>query len=85
VAGTNSIPDHARNGPGTGSCGRTTKATHCSTGSGCQAKNKYERAFAEQGKAINDKVRLYAKVGAALVSAREQGRDPYLAIEAIVS
>jgi hypothetical protein len=45
-----------------------------------KAKNKYERAFAEQGKAINDKVRLYAKVGAALVSAREQGRDPYVAI-----
>jgi TnpA family transposase len=34
-----------------------------------KAKNKYEHAFAEQGKAINDKVRLYAKVGAALVSA----------------
>jgi hypothetical protein len=50
-----------------------------------KAKNKYERAFAEQGKAINDKVRLYAKVGAALVSAREQGRDPYVAIEAVVS
>jgi TnpA family transposase len=42
-----------------------------------KSKNKYERAFAEQGKAINDKVRLYAKVGAALLSAREQGRDPY--------
>ena len=28
---------------------------------------------------------LWAKVGAALVSAREQGRDPYVAIEAIVS
>jgi hypothetical protein len=50
-----------------------------------KSKNKYERAFAEQGKAINDKVRLYAKVGAALLSAREQGRDPYVAIEAIVS
>src|SRR5271170_3850772 len=50
-----------------------------------KSKNKYERAFAEQGKSINEKVRLYAKVGAALVSAREQGRDPYVAIEAIVS
>lgn len=49
-----------------------------------KSKNKYERAFAEQGKAINDKVRLYAKVGAALVDAREQGRDPFAAIEAIV-
>jgi TnpA family transposase len=27
--------DHARNGPGTGSCGRTTKAAHCSAASGC--------------------------------------------------
>ena len=36
-----------------------------------KSKHKYERAFAEQGKAINDKVRLYAKVGAALVDARE--------------
>ncbi len=50
-----------------------------------KSKNKYERAFAEQGKAINDKVRLYAKVGAALVAAREQGRDAFAAIEAIVS
>ena len=49
-----------------------------------KSKNKYERAFAEQGKAINDKVRLYAKVGAALVDAREQGHDPFAAIEAIV-
>jgi hypothetical protein len=49
-----------------------------------KSKNKYERAFADQGKAINDKVRLYAKVGAALVDAREQGRDPFAAIEAVV-
>ncbi len=49
-----------------------------------KSKHKYDRSFAEQGKAINDKVRLYAKVGAALVEAREQGRDPFAAIEAIV-
>jgi TnpA family transposase len=49
-----------------------------------RSKNKYERAFAEQGKAINDKVRLYAKVGAALVDARERGGDPFAAIEAVV-
>jgi hypothetical protein len=50
-----------------------------------KSKNKYERAFAEQGKAINDKDRLYAKVGAALVEAREQGNDPFAAIEAVVA
>lgn len=50
-----------------------------------QSKNKYERAFAEQGKAINDKVRLFAVVGSALVTAREQGGDAFAAIEGIVS
>jgi hypothetical protein len=49
-----------------------------------QSKNKYERAFAEQGKAINDKVRLFAKVGSALVAAREKGADASAAIEAIL-
>ena len=37
-----------------------------------KSKHKYERDFAEQGKAINDKVRLYARVGAALVDARNK-------------
>ena len=46
-----------------------------------KSKNKYERALAEQGKAINDKIRLYAKVGAALVNAMEQGRDPFAAMK----
>ena len=50
-----------------------------------KSKNRYERAFAEQGKAINDKVRLYATVGAALVAAREHGRDAFAAIEEIFS
>jgi hypothetical protein len=50
-----------------------------------KSKGKYERAFAEQGKAINDKVRLYAKVGGALVAVREQGGDPFAAIEAVIS
>jgi len=49
-----------------------------------RSKNKYEQAFSEQGKAIKDKVRLYAKIGAALVDAREQGRHPFAAIEAVV-
>ena len=50
-----------------------------------KSKGKYERTFAEQGKAINDKVRLYAKVGGALVAVREQGGDPFAAIEAVIS
>ena len=50
-----------------------------------KSKNKYERAFAEQGRAINDKVRLYARVGAALVAARDAGRDAFKAIEDVLS
>ena len=50
-----------------------------------KSKDKYERTFAEQGKAINDKVRALCKIGSALVAAREQGRDPYAAIEAVIN
>jgi hypothetical protein len=35
------------------------------------------------GKALSP-IRHYARVGAALVNARERGRDPFAAIEAIV-
>ena len=48
------------------------------------AKNKHKQDFQKQGKAINDKVRLYSKVGRALVEAKESGGDPYAAIEAIL-
>lgn len=49
-----------------------------------KAKHKYEKRFAGDGKAVNDKVRLYAKVGAALIAAKEAGEDPFRAIEVIV-
>lgn len=48
------------------------------------AKRKHEQRFTAAGKAINDKVRLYARVGHALMDAREQGGDPYAAIEAVL-
>lgn len=50
-----------------------------------KSKNMYEHIFAEQGRAINDKVRLYATVGAALVAARDQGQDAFQAIETVLS
>lgn len=50
-----------------------------------KSKNKYEYTFAEQGRAINDKVRLYAKIGAALMAARDQGHDAFQAIETVLS
>ncbi len=49
---------------------------------------KSERAHAEQfhasGKSINEKVRLYARVGQALLEARSSGVDPFAAIEAVL-
>ena len=40
------------------------------------AKNKHQQQFQKQGKAINDKVRLYSKIGQALLEAKESGSDP---------
>jgi TnpA family transposase len=49
---------------------------------------KSERAHAEQfhasGKSINEKVRLYARIGQALIEARSRGTDAFAAIEAVL-
>jgi hypothetical protein len=49
---------------------------------------KSERAHAEQfhssGKSINEKVRLYARIGQALIEARSSGSDAFAAIEAVL-
>jgi len=49
---------------------------------------KSERTHAEQfhasGKSINEKVRLYARVGQALIEARSSGDDVFAAIEAVL-
>ena len=50
-----------------------------------EAKRKHEQGLAESGKAINEKVRLYVRVGHALIDARQKGLDPYAAIEAVVA
>jgi TnpA family transposase len=50
-----------------------------------EAKRKHEQSFAESGKAINEKVRLYVQVGHALIDARQKGLNPYEAIEAVVA
>ena len=49
-----------------------------------KAKHRYEQAFSADGRALNDKVRLYAKVGAALIAAKTDNTDPFVAIEAIL-
>ena len=49
------------------------------------AKNKHQQQFQASGKAINDKVRLYGRVGQALLEAKQSGADPFAAIESVLS
>jgi len=49
-----------------------------------QSKRAHAESFQESGKAINEKVRLYVKIGRALIHAKTQSTDPFQAIEAIV-
>src|SRR6476646_1049132 len=50
-----------------------------------KANERHARAFQADGRAINEKVRLYARVGAALIAAREAEQDPFDAITAVIS
>jgi Domain of unknown function (DUF4158) len=49
-----------------------------------KARSKYDREFAADGRALNDKVRLYAKIGSALIAAKESQTDPFAAIEEVI-
>jgi len=49
------------------------------------AKNKHQEQFQASGKAINDKVRLYGRIGQALLEAKQNGGDPFAAIESVIS
>ena len=49
------------------------------------AKNKHQQQFQASGKAINAKVRLYGRIGQALLEAKQSGGDPFAAIEAVMS
>ena len=49
------------------------------------AKNKHQQQFQASGKAINDKVRLYSRIGQALLEAKQSGGDPFAAIESVIS
>ncbi len=48
------------------------------------AKNKHQQQFQASGKAINDKVRMYGRIGQALIEAKQSGGDPFAAIEAVM-
>lgn len=49
------------------------------------AKNKHQQQFQASGKAINAKVRLFGRIGQALIEAKQSGCNPFAAIEAIMS
>lgn len=48
------------------------------------AKNKHQKQFQASGKAINNKVRMYGRIGQALIEAKQNGGDPFAAIEAVM-
>ncbi|MGH7173197.1 MAG: Tn3 family transposase [Gemmataceae bacterium] len=50
-----------------------------------KAEGRQARAFQADARAINDKVRLYARVGAALIAAHEHEQDAFGAITAVIS
>ena len=50
-----------------------------------KAEGRQARAFQADARAINDKVRLYARIGAALIAARAGKQDAFDAIIAVVS
>jgi hypothetical protein len=50
-----------------------------------KAEGRHARAFQADGRAINEKVRLYARVGAALISAHDDEKDAFGAITAVIS
>lgn len=49
-----------------------------------KAKRNHADCFQQSGKEINDKVRMYSRIGRALLDAKESGGDPFAAIEAII-
>ena len=50
-----------------------------------KAEGRQARAFQADARAINEKVRLYARVGAALIAARDGKGDAYRAITSVIS
>jgi hypothetical protein len=49
-----------------------------------RAEGRHARAFQADARAINEKVRLYARVGAALIAARDDKQDAYGAITTVI-
>jgi TnpA family transposase len=49
------------------------------------AKHKHQEQFQTSGKAINDKVLLYGRIGQVLLEAKRQSGDAFAAIESVIS
>lgn len=49
-----------------------------------RAKHKHMEQFQHSGKEINAKVRLFCRVGNALLAAKKSGKDPFAAIETVL-
>lgn len=49
-----------------------------------KAKHNHEQHFQQSGKLINEKLRLYYRIGHALVEAKQKGLDPFAAIEGVI-
>ena len=47
-------------------------------------KHKHQQPFQDAGKTINEKVRLYGRIGQALRDAKQSGTDPFAAIETVM-
>ena len=50
-----------------------------------KAEHKHLQTFQENGKAINNKVRLYALVGQALIEAKQSAADPFSEIVSLAT
>jgi len=50
-----------------------------------RAKHNHEQQFQQSGKEINEKVRLYWRIGNALMEAKQTGGNPFTAIESVLS
>ncbi len=48
------------------------------------AKHKHEQQFQSSGKAINAKVRLFGRIGRVLIDAKQNGDNPFAAIETVM-
>jgi len=49
-----------------------------------KAERRHQEDFQLSGRAINEKLNLYARIGHALIAARADARDPYEAIETLL-